>query len=183
MNARNVITGMVERLNAEAGNSAYTISGLSILLDTYRTEVLREAADHAETLRQFDRVTGARWSAQVSENVGILRVADDLRRVAMAASAEKDTPTGESTPQPMTVETYPGELAMLRGLLGVLRVVVKHGDMDEVRRLLAEHASDEQDAYTEAEPSDEHRSAAQQLARFEDARQTLQQTREQGGAL
>lgn len=43
-------------------------------------------------------------------------------------------------------ETYPGELAMLRGLLGVIRVVAKHGDMDEVRRLLAEHASDEQAA-------------------------------------
>lgn len=46
-------------------------------------------------------------------------------------------------------EAYPGEIAMLRGLLGVIRVVAKHGDMDEVRRLLAEHASDEQAAYAE----------------------------------
>lgn len=47
-------------------------------------------------------------------------------------------------------ERFPGELAMMRGLLGVLRVVAKHGpdDMAEVRRLLAEHASDEQAAYT-----------------------------------
>ncbi|MFD5057410.1 hypothetical protein [Streptomyces sp. NPDC058394] len=46
-------------------------------------------------------------------------------------------------------EAYPGELAMLRGLLGVVRVVAKHGDMNEVRRLLAEHASDEQAAHAE----------------------------------
>lgn len=46
-------------------------------------------------------------------------------------------------------EAYPGELAMLRGLLGVLRVTAAHGDMTEVRRLLAEHASDEQAAYAE----------------------------------
>ncbi|MFH9215422.1 hypothetical protein [Streptomyces globisporus] len=50
------------------------------------------------------------------------------------------------------VEAYPGELAMLRGLLGVLRVVTKHGDMDEVRRLIAEHAADEQAAYAEVTP-------------------------------
>ncbi|MFI8865316.1 hypothetical protein ACIGNW_00135 [Streptomyces sp. NPDC053707] len=47
-----------------------------------RAEVLREAADHAETLRQFEHATGARWSAQVSENVGVLRVVDSLRRMA-----------------------------------------------------------------------------------------------------
>ncbi|MEV7959331.1 hypothetical protein ACIO6T_41265 [Streptomyces sp. NPDC087532] len=46
-------------------------------------------------------------------------------------------------------ETYPGELSMLRGLLGVMQVVAKHGDMGEVRRVLAEHASDEQAAYAE----------------------------------
>ncbi|MER6103646.1 hypothetical protein ABT115_15310 [Streptomyces sp. NPDC001832] len=45
MNTRDVITGMVERLNAEAGNSPYAISGLPILLDAYRAEVLTEAAD------------------------------------------------------------------------------------------------------------------------------------------
>jgi hypothetical protein len=44
--------------------------------------VLRLAADVAESLRQFEPATGARKSAQVSENVGILRVADELRRMA-----------------------------------------------------------------------------------------------------
>ncbi|MEU3219988.1 hypothetical protein [Streptomyces sp. NPDC006971] len=93
MSARDAITGLVERLNAEAGGSRYAISGLPVLLDAYRAEVLREAAE---------------------------------------------------------AEAYPGELAMLRGLLGTIQVVARHGsDMDEVRRLLAEHASDEQAAYAE----------------------------------
>jgi hypothetical protein len=48
-----------------------------------------------------------------------------------------------------TAEAYPGELAMLRGLIGVLRVTATHGGMDEVRRLLAEHVTDEQAAYAE----------------------------------
>lgn len=51
-------------------------------LDAYRAEVLAEAADRAEGLRQFDAAWGARKSAQVSENVGVLRVADELRRLA-----------------------------------------------------------------------------------------------------
>jgi hypothetical protein len=45
------------------------------------------------------------------------------------------------------IENYPGELAMLRGLLGVLRVTAKHGDFQQVQQLLAEHERDEQDAY------------------------------------
>jgi hypothetical protein len=49
---------------------------------TDRAAILREAADVAESQRQFKPATGARWSAQVSENVGILRVAEELRRLA-----------------------------------------------------------------------------------------------------
>ncbi|MGY1500830.1 hypothetical protein ACW4TU_30335 [Streptomyces sp. QTS52] len=51
----------------------------------HRAAVLREAADIAEGLRQFERCTGPRRSAQTSENVGILRVADHLRRLAAEA--------------------------------------------------------------------------------------------------
>lgn len=49
--------------------------------------VLRMAADVAESLRQFEPATGARKSAQVSENVGILRVAEALRRLADEAAS------------------------------------------------------------------------------------------------
>jgi hypothetical protein len=62
----------------------------------HRAEVLREAAEKAESLRQFTKACGARKAAQISENVGILRVAEELRR--MADKPEKDTSTGESTP-------------------------------------------------------------------------------------
>ena len=46
-------------------------------------------------------------------------------------------------------EDYPGELAMLRGLVATLRVVVEHGDLPEVRKVLAEHVSDDAEARAE----------------------------------
>ncbi|WP_331764499.1 hypothetical protein [Streptomyces anulatus] len=52
-----------------------------------RAAVLREAADIAESLREFTPAYGARKSAQISENVGVLRVADHLRRLAGEAVA------------------------------------------------------------------------------------------------
>jgi hypothetical protein len=69
--------------------------------------------------------------------------------------ASADTTIGDASPEELLdryraeFEAYPGELAMLRGLVGVLRVVAKHGDMAEVQRLLAEHIRDEQAAYSE----------------------------------
>lgn len=49
-----------------------------------------------------------------------------------------------------SAEAYPGELVMLRGLVATLRAVAEHGDLSDVRQLLAEHQRDEQDAYDEA---------------------------------
>lgn len=59
-----------------------TVYEVAVVLEKHRAEVLREAADHAEALRQFSPAFGARKPAQVSENVGILRVAESLRRMA-----------------------------------------------------------------------------------------------------
>ncbi|MFE9363721.1 hypothetical protein ACFYNN_13070 [Streptomyces sp. NPDC006978] len=42
MNARDVLADLVKRFNADAGNSPYTISGLAVLLDAYRAEVVAE---------------------------------------------------------------------------------------------------------------------------------------------
>ncbi|WP_326698020.1 hypothetical protein OG909_12120 [Streptomyces sp. NBC_01754] len=50
-------------------------------------------------------------------------------------------------PAPTDPEAYPGELAMLRGVLGVVRTVADHGDITELRRIVAEHRADEQAAY------------------------------------
>jgi hypothetical protein len=47
--------------------------------------VLRAVADMAEDLRQFEPATGARKSAQTSENLGVLRVAEWLRNLASEA--------------------------------------------------------------------------------------------------
>lgn len=49
-------------------------------------------------------------------------------------------------------DAYPGELEMLRGLVRTLRVVVRpdDADIDEVRRLLTEHAIDEAAAHVRA---------------------------------
>jgi hypothetical protein len=67
------------------GASIYP-EGAESLLAEYdalkRTEVLHEAAVVALNLRQFEKASGARAGAQVSENVGIVRVADELMRLA-----------------------------------------------------------------------------------------------------
>ncbi|MEU5091693.1 hypothetical protein [Streptomyces sp. NPDC021356] len=57
-----------------------------------RVVALREAAEVAESLRQFEPAFGPRKSAQVSENVGILRVADELRRMADDAQPAEHRP-------------------------------------------------------------------------------------------
>lgn len=65
------------------------------LIDAHAAEVraaaLTEAADRADELRQFEFVAGARKPAQVSENVGVLRVAAELRRMAAAARPDDTT--------------------------------------------------------------------------------------------
>ncbi|MGW9245792.1 hypothetical protein [Streptomyces badius] len=58
-----------------------------------RAAVLREAADIAESLREFTPAYGARKSAQISENVGVLRVADHFRALADDAAAGVQPPT------------------------------------------------------------------------------------------
>ncbi|MFD4559010.1 hypothetical protein ACFWP5_32605 [Streptomyces sp. NPDC058469] len=48
-------------------------------------------------------------------------------------------------------QAYDGELAMLRGLVDVIRVTAEHGDMAQVRQLIVEHDIDAAGAYAEAE--------------------------------
>ncbi|MFJ2882395.1 hypothetical protein [Streptomyces sp. NPDC087272] len=77
-------------------------------------------------------------------------IADDGRPVALLLDPENRVKVGRwITPATDDTESYPGELAMLRGLVATIRVTATHtSDMDEVRRLLDEHAADENDAYT-----------------------------------
>ncbi|WIC88844.1 DNA binding protein [Streptomyces phage OnionKnight] len=46
-------------------------------------------------------------------------------------------------------EAYPGELDMLRGLIATMHAVAEHGDLGDVRKLLAEHQADDQAARAE----------------------------------
>lgn len=109
----------------------------------YRAEVIAgRDAQIVAWLRKKAAEEGTHNKGARVRATAILRMADKLSRGAVRpplSSADALTLTD--------AETYPGELAMLRGLLGVLRATAKHGaDMAEVRRLLAEHTSDEQAA-------------------------------------
>jgi hypothetical protein len=66
-------------------------------------------------------------------------------RVAELEEKSSREPAADATPG----EAYPGELVMLRGLVSTLHAIAEHGDLGDVRQLLAEHKRDEQDAYTE----------------------------------
>lgn len=46
-------------------------------------------------------------------------------------------------------EAYPGELAMLHGLIATLTAVAEHGDLNDVRKLLEEHKADDTAARAE----------------------------------
>ncbi|WP_435252194.1 hypothetical protein [Streptomyces tendae] len=46
-------------------------------------------------------------------------------------------------------EAYSGELDMLRGLIATLHAVAEHGDLGDVRKLLAEHKADDDAARAE----------------------------------
>ncbi|MFH9269220.1 hypothetical protein ACH4KN_33955 [Streptomyces sp. NPDC017546] len=78
-----------------------------------RAAILHEAADFTETLRQFTPATGARKGAQVSENVGILRVADHLRRLADEAAAGVQPPTEGEESDGTALRRYAGRMAAL----------------------------------------------------------------------
>ncbi|MEU9640893.1 hypothetical protein [Streptomyces sp. NPDC048188] len=79
---------------------------------------------------------------------------DDIRRAltdAYGTGMIFDDLTASDLIKAAVAETYPGELAMLRGLVRVLRTVVREdGSLEEARRLLWQHASDESAAYSQA---------------------------------
>lgn len=116
------------------------------LVDAYRLEVIGER-DAQIIAWLWKKSAEEGRSNRDSRNRGdvLARMADKLSRGAVRP------PLSSASARLLTdAERYPGELAMLRGLAGVLRVVAEHSDdMAEVRRLLAEHASDERDAYAQ----------------------------------
>jgi hypothetical protein len=108
------------------------ISETVAALPTDRTAVLREAADIAESLRQFEPATGARWSAQVSENVGILRVAAELRRLAAGSAGRVADDTQPETPDRAAVYQEVAE-----------RLVAKYGVTNRAAAQIRQWAAEE----------------------------------------
>jgi hypothetical protein len=70
-------------------NIAVAALGAVLPAPDQRAAVLLEAANVAESQMQFERTTGPRVAAQVSENVGILRVSAELRRLAGEAQQDE----------------------------------------------------------------------------------------------
>lgn len=85
----------------------------------------------------------------MSRNVLELALARYYRRDADPQASARRT-LAQYDAERANPEAYPGELAMLHGLVATLRVVAEHGDLTDVRQLLDEHQRDERDAYAEA---------------------------------
>jgi hypothetical protein len=74
----------------QAGDTAYgnrpfyeaIVDAVMAVADAEIPTLLRALADMAEDLRQFEPANGPRKAAQISENVGVLRVAAVLRQLA-----------------------------------------------------------------------------------------------------
>lgn len=96
-----------DELHAYADRYGYT-EFVTALLDAYRAEVLREAADcYARLTDQNEAYELAEHGAIDHESrlqyEAVRDVAFGLRRMADEAGQEKATPTGESTPADVTV--------------------------------------------------------------------------------
>lgn len=109
------------------------------LTNEYRAEVLAEASAVAKAMPTEDCSDADSYDDAWDR--GSYAVGERLQEMADQAIREKTTPQG-ATATPHT-ETFDGELAMLRGLVRVLRTVARQDDLREVKRLLTEHASDE----------------------------------------
>lgn len=110
------------------------------LLNADRAEVISELAAKLDSRLRLTR------HKTVSKDA-IRRFLQLEASIARAAAGKKSSrPAADATP-----EAYDGELAMLRGLVRTLRVVVRpdDADMGGVRRLLHQHAADENAARQE----------------------------------
>lgn len=138
---------LIRRLSEDSMGGIATLSDVTEaeqLVDAYRLTVIGERdAQTIEFLVKKAREEGRNNRDCRTRGDVLFRMADKISRGAIRP------PLSSASARLLTdAERYPGELAMLRGLAGVLRVVAEHSDdMAEVRRLLAEHAADEQDAY------------------------------------
>lgn len=135
MNARAELRKYVHLLADAWTPREKTDARVEELYGLVRAEVITDLTAEAE------KRLIAGTSRTVSKNTVLrfLRLEASVARAAVAGE-KSSRPAADATP-----EAYDGELAMLRGLVRTLRVVVRpdDADMGEVRRLLWQHVADE----------------------------------------
>jgi hypothetical protein len=119
------------------------------ILDAYRAEVLAEA-----------KVETVAWLVKkAAEGTGVGDLASKVDRGAVrvflgtahyrdALDAHRAEVLAEDG------QAYPGELAMLHGLVATLTAVAEHGDLKDLRKLLEEHKADDTAARAETPTPD-----------------------------
>ncbi|MGI3199620.1 hypothetical protein ACRJ4W_15315 [Streptomyces sp. GLT-R25] len=75
---------------------------------------------------------------------------NDLRVRALDKNAQLRDRIAQLESASRSTEAYDGELTMFRGLVRLLRVAARNGDLAEMQRLLYEHDAEERAAYSEA---------------------------------
>lgn len=133
------------------------------LLDDYRAEILTEAK--VETVgwlvkkaREY-RSTGGHQHALQADAIETLASKVDRGAVRAFLGTEHyrdvmDAHRAEVLAEAAVPgEAYPGELAMLHGLIATLTAVAEHGDLTQVRKLLEEHQADTAAARAETKPT------------------------------
>lgn len=135
---------MSARRQIIAALSEDSLGGIATLQDVdHATQLVN--AHRAEVLDEVDEQFAA--MKLPPELVGTLNAGSygdawrRCRNVVQAMAGEEAAPQG-ATATPHT-ESFDGELAMLRGLVRVLRTVARQDDLRQMQRLLTEHASDD----------------------------------------
>lgn len=144
MNARKVLEGMIRTDRGDM--TVHSPVEVRTRLDAYRTEVLAEA-----------KVEVVAWLVKkTAEDTPVARLADKVDRGAVRiflGTGHYHNAMDAHRTEVLAADgqAYDGELAMLRGLVRTLRVVVRHdSDLAEVWRLLVEYTRDDAAARNEA---------------------------------
>lgn len=120
------------------------------LAHAYRDEVLARERTEPLVVSRFDVAMEPTPEEEPILTIGA--IAEDGRPVALRLDEEtRRKVAGWLAPTTADGQAYDGELAMLRGLVRTLRVVVRPDTVDvtEVRRLLQHHVGDDAQARTE----------------------------------
>lgn len=152
MNARELLQLMIR--TDRGSMTVWSKSEVASALDAYRAEILAEAkvetvAWLVKKAREY-RSTGSSQNVRQAEAVEFLASKVDRGAVRAFLGTAHYRDALDAHRAEVLAETYPGELDMLRGLVATLHVVAQHGDLTDVRKLLAEHEADDAQARVQA---------------------------------